>query len=160
MTAATDASTVPLPTPGQYVRPVPLVDGLAAPFWEGARAHVLRYQRCTTCAHAHLPAARRCANCGSDALGWADAAGTGEVFTFTVMHKAYHPGFADRLPYVVAIVQLTEGPVLLSSIEGCAPDAVRIGMPVSVTFDDITTEHTLPRFRPAGLVDAAGQAEQ
>jgi uncharacterized OB-fold protein len=71
------------------------------------------------------------------------------VYTFTVTHQNQAPGFRDELPYVLAYVELEEGVRLLTNIVGCPPDEVRIGTPVEVVFDDVTTEVTLPRFRPA-----------
>lgn len=59
------------------------------------------------------------------------------------------PGFREELPYVLAMVELEEGPRLMTNIVGCDPDAVRIGMSVVVQFDDVTPEITLPKFRPA-----------
>ncbi len=70
------------------------------------------------------------------------------MFTFTVFHRAYHRGFTEELPYAVAIVELDEGPRILSNIVGCAPDDVKIGMPVSVIFEDVTEDSTLFKFQP------------
>jgi uncharacterized OB-fold protein len=76
------------------------------------------------------------------------ARGRGTVYSFTVTHQNQTPGFRDEVPYVLAIVELEEGPRLMTNIVGCAPDAVRIGMPVEVVFDDVTADVTLPKFRP------------
>ncbi len=64
-------------------------------------------------------------------------------------HQNQAPGFREELPYVLAIVELAEGPRLLTNLVEGSPDAVRIGMPVEVVFDDVTPEVTLPKFRPA-----------
>ena len=77
------------------------------------------------------------------------ASGRGTVYSFTVTHQNQAPGFREELPYVLAVVELAEGPRLMTNIVECAPDAVRIGMPVEVVFDDVTPEVTLPKFRPA-----------
>jgi uncharacterized protein len=66
-----------------------------------------------------------------------------------VMHQANHPWFAARTPYAVVVVELEEGARMLSSVVGREPHAIRIGMPVEVTFDDLTPEVSLPLFRPA-----------
>jgi hypothetical protein len=76
------------------------------------------------------------------------ATGRGTVHTFTVTHQNQAPGFREELPYVLAIVELEEGPRLMTNVVGCAPDAVRIGMPVEVVFEDVTPDVTLPKFRP------------
>ena len=77
-------------------------------------------------------------------------AARGTVYTFTVTHQNQAPGFRDELPYVLAYVELDEGVRMLTNIVDCAPDAVRIGMPVEVVFEDVTPEVTLPKFKPAG----------
>jgi uncharacterized OB-fold protein len=71
----------------------------------------------------------------------------GEVFTFTVMRRAYHPGFVEDLPYVVAVIALVEGPRLISNVVGCDPELVKVGMAVEVVFEDATDDVSLPKFR-------------
>ncbi|HEX3246512.1 MAG TPA: OB-fold domain-containing protein, partial [Chloroflexota bacterium] len=66
----------------------------------------------------------------------------------TIFHRAYHKGFTDELPYAVAVVELEEGPRLVSNIVGCSPNDVNIGMPVSVVFEDVTEDTTLFKFQP------------
>jgi hypothetical protein len=79
---------------------------------------------------------------------WVRSAGRGTVYSFTVTHQNQAPGFRETLPYVLAVVELAEGPRLMTNVVECAPDAVRIGMAVEVVFDDVTPEVTLPTFRP------------
>jgi uncharacterized OB-fold protein len=84
----------------------------------------------------------------SDRIAWFDASGRGTIYSFTVVHRA-PPGFTDSVPYVVALIDLAEGVRLMSNIVDCAPIDVRIGAAVQVTFDDVTPEITLPKFRLA-----------
>jgi uncharacterized OB-fold protein len=86
--------------------------------------------------------------CLSSEAIWERASGRGTVYTFTVTHQNQAPGFRDELPYVFAIVELAEGVRIVTNVVGCPPDAVRIGMPVEVVFEDVTPEITLPKFRP------------
>jgi hypothetical protein len=65
------------------------------------------------------------------------------------MHQVYHPGFADEVPYVVVLVKLAEGPKITSNLIDCPPSAIRVGMPVEVTFEEASPEVTLPKFRRA-----------
>ena len=88
--------------------------------------------------------------CLSSEVEWVRASGRGTVYSFTVTHQNQAPGFREELPYVLAIVELEEGPRIMTNVVGVAPDAVRIGMPVEVVFDDVTPEVTLAKFRPAG----------
>ena len=133
----------------EYLKPLPRPTPDSARFWEACRAHRLELQRCSGCERFWFPPGNRCAHCWGDSWEWRPVSGRGQLFTFTVMRRAYHPGFADDLPYVVAIVELEEGPRLISNLVDCAPESVRIGMPVSVMFDDVTADVTLPKFRPA-----------
>jgi hypothetical protein len=81
-------------------------------------------------------------------MHWEDASGQGKVFSFVVVHRVYHPAFADQVPYVVAVVELAEGPRLLTNIVGIAPEKVRCGLAVKAVFDDISADCTLPKFIP------------
>ena len=85
---------------------------------------------------------------GSD-LEWREVSGRGTVYSFTVVRRTNNRAFLNDLPYVLAIVELAEGPRLTTNIVGCPPEAVRCGMPVQVSFDDVTPEVTLVKFRPA-----------
>ena len=64
------------------------------------------------------------------------------------MHQVYHTGFASEVPYAVVVVKLEEGPRFLSNVVGIKPHEIRIGMPVEVTFEKISEEVMLPKFRP------------
>ena len=83
----------------------------------------------------------------SSDLEWHEASGKGTVYSFSVNHRAPHPGFADEIPFVLAIVELEEGPRMMTNIVECNPDSVKIGMAVEVTFEDVTEEVTLPKFK-------------
>jgi len=71
------------------------------------------------------------------------------VYTFTVIHENLNPRFRDRIPYVVAIVELEEGIRMLTGTVGAAPEAVTVGMPVEVVFEPDVDGRTVPRFGPA-----------
>ncbi len=120
------------------------------PFYEAAKQQRLVVQECIQCGTKRFPAVATCNDCLAGHMRWIDVAGSGEVFSFVVMHQIYHPWFADKAPYVVAQIKLTEGPLILSSVIDIAPDEVRIGMPVEVTFQKCSDEIDLPVFRPHG----------
>jgi hypothetical protein len=119
-----------------------------APFWEAARRRQLVVQRCRGCGAHRFPARSLCARCLGREAEWVPVGGRGTVFSFAVMHQVYHPGFADDVPYAVVVVELEEGARLISNLVDCPLDAITIGMPVEVVFDDVTPEVTLPKFRP------------
>src|SRR5207249_4887244 len=123
------------------------------PFWEGTLAGELRVQVCNGCGTTQLPGGPCCTTCLSQDLRWERSGGRGTVFSFTVVRHAFHPTFAPNVPYVVADIQLEEGPILTSNVTDVDVETVRIGMPVVVWFDEQTEDafHTplrLPKFRP------------
>jgi len=95
--------------------PQPEITDLSRPYWEALQQGYLVFQRCG-CGHAWLPARRECPACLRDGAGWQRASGRGTLLSWVVYHTAYHPAFADRLPYHVALVQLEEGPRLFTRI--------------------------------------------
>jgi len=131
----------------------PIVIDETRGFWEGTAAEDLRVQLCAACGHRQLPGGPCCRECLSSELSWDRASGRGTVFSFTVVHKAMHPAFAAQVPYVLADVQLEEGPILTSNVTDVAPQAVSIGMAVEVWFEEpdrdaFGSQFRLPKFRP------------
>ena len=95
--------------------PKPEPTELSRPFWEALRDGHLVFQRCGS-GHAFLPARRDCPACLRPDAQWERASGKGHLVSWVVYHTAYHPGFESRLPYNVALVELAEGPRLLTNI--------------------------------------------
>lgn len=118
-----------------------------APFFAAARKRRLVVQRCAGCGALRFPARELCSSCLGTTAEWIPVSGRGEIFSYNVMHQVYHPAFADDVPYAVVIVKLAEGPKLTTSLVDSPPDAIRIGAPVDVVFEDLSDEVTLPRFR-------------
>jgi uncharacterized OB-fold protein len=129
-------------------RPVPRIDEESRGWWEALARHELYVQRCGACGTVRLPPRATCTACLSPSIEWVRASGRGTVYSFTVTHQNQSPGFRERLPYVLAVVELEERVRLVTNVVGCPVDAVRIGMPVEVEWDDVTSEVTLPLFRP------------
>jgi len=134
-----------------YRRPLPNVDADSRPQWDGFKRHEFLLWRCKTCGAWYWPKAFCRAHDNAPFFGnlkWATASGKGKIFVFNVHHVAFHPGFQESLPYVYALVELDEGPLFGTNIVGCDPKDVYVGMPVEITYEDITPEYTLPLFRP------------
>ncbi|MEA3224284.1 MAG: Zn-ribbon domain-containing OB-fold protein [Thermodesulfobacteriota bacterium] len=131
-----------------YNKPLPKINADTRPFWSGCKEHGLRFQRCKECGFVRWPPSIICPKCHSKNTEWIVASGRGKVYTYVVYHMAYHQGFKDELPYVVAIIELEEGPHFLSNIVGCGPDKVKIDMPVEIEWEDVTEEFSLPKFKP------------
>jgi uncharacterized OB-fold protein len=129
-------------------RPLPAPDAATEPYWVAARERKLVMPHCRNCGHFHFYPRTLCPKCNSAQLEWTACSGDGVVYSFAVIHRAPSPAFAGLVPYVVATVKLAEGPHLMTNIDNCAPDAVRIGMPVRVVFRKMSDEITLPMFEP------------
>jgi len=126
----------------------PQIDASTQEFWDAARRGVLRIKHCNACGANHYYPRPFCPKCWSTNVDWLDAAGTGTLYTYSVVHSNDLPAFRDRVPYVVAIVDLDEGPRMETNIVDCPLDELRVGMRVTVAFED-EGEIVLPRFRPA-----------
>jgi uncharacterized OB-fold protein len=130
----------------EYTKPLPKPTPTSQPFWDAARRHQLSLQRCAACGKFIYYPRERCPHCFSDRLEWKGVSGRGKVYSYTVVRRASSRAFAE--PYVLAIVELDEGPRMTSNIVA-APESVKVGMPVAVYFDDVTPERTLVKFKPA-----------
>ncbi len=130
-------------------RPIPIPNAETAPFWTAAREHRLVVQRCLDCGRPrHYPRAL-CPRCGSSRVEWMECSGRGTVYSYTVVYRPVSEAFAADVPYVVAVVELDEGPHMMTNIVGCPPDRVRVGMPVRVRFKEVSEDAALPLFEPA-----------
>ncbi|MGE3857950.1 MAG: Zn-ribbon domain-containing OB-fold protein [Dehalococcoidia bacterium] len=136
---------------GEYTRPLPDLDRkLTQPYWEGTRQHELRIQQCDACGHRWFPPSFCCPQCLNESYTWTKVSGRAKLWSWINMWQMYYLGFANERPYLVAFVELEEGPRLMAGLEGVAPDSadLRCDIPLEVVFDDVTPEVTLPRFRP------------
>lgn len=127
-------------------KPVPRPSPKSAPYWKAARGHRLEIQRCESCGQFWFPPSQSCPHCQATNFTWTPVSGRGKVFSFVTYHRVYHPAFAKEVPYVVALVELDEGPRLLSNIVGVPPEQVACDMPVQVTFDDYDEGVAVPKF--------------
>jgi uncharacterized OB-fold protein len=128
-------------------KPLPKLDGPERPFWEGLRQRVVRVQRCEA-GHYRFPASGYCPVCHSKRFSWEAVEPEGDVESFCVFHKPYFPGFAAEIPYAVVQVRLACGVRLFSNLVGVAKEDIRIGMKVVASFEDVSPEVTLLKFRP------------
>lgn len=132
----------------EYTKPLPLRDAENAPYYDALQRHELRLQRCEN-GHHRFPVSPVCPDCLSPAFTWEPVSGRGTVYSFVIVHQLYDPGFKEDLPYNVAVVELDEGPRLVSTITGCANDDVQVAMRVRVRYEDINPEFTLAKFEPS-----------
>jgi uncharacterized OB-fold protein len=131
-----------------YAKPMPTITDENREYWASAKAHALRMQRCKACGTFRFPPTTFCTNCLGPESEWAPLSGRGTVYSFVIMHQVYDPAFKDDVPYNVVTVELEEGPRLYANLLDCPKDQIRVGMAVTVAYDDATDEVTLVKFRP------------
>jgi hypothetical protein len=119
-----------------------------APLWDGTARKELLLQRCSACGAFRHPPSPICRSCLSDQHEWVAASGRGTVYTYAVVRQALGRGWEEKVPYVVAVIELDEGPRFLTNVVNVDPDAVQIGMPVEVVYLERADAATLPLFQP------------
>ena len=105
-------------------------------------------QKCDGCGTLRFPPHEICTSCLGTRAKWVPVSGRGEVYSFNIMHQVYHPGFASEVPYAVVVVKLKEGVKFVSNLVGVKPHDIRCGMSVEVTFEKLSDDVFLPKFRP------------
>lgn len=125
------------------------IPGWQQPFWDSLRDHRVRVQRCSACGTYRYHPKERCARCQSRAAQWAPISGHGTVYSYTVVRRAPTPAYEADVPYAIVHVTMEEGFRMAATIRGMDPEAVRIGLPVRLAYDDVTAEWTLFVFEPA-----------
>ena len=130
-------------------RPLPAVDDVSRPYWEAAGRGELLIQECPACGHRQFYPRALCTACAATPE-WKTASGRGTVYTYTVIRQNWSEPFRSMQPYVVAMVELEEGPRMMSNVTDCIPDDISIGMPVEVWFEPVEDGLAIPLFRPAG----------
>jgi uncharacterized OB-fold protein len=118
------------------------------PYWDGTKVEELRLQRCNECTHIYFPPRPFCPKCASRQVSWIKASGRASLYSYVIHHRAT-PGFTP--PYSIAVVELAEGPRMMTNIVGCpqTPAALQLDMPLEVTFVSASDTITLPQFKPA-----------
>jgi uncharacterized OB-fold protein len=140
----------PAPQPVQGPRfDLPSPDDASRPFWEAAKAGTLLIRRCSDCGRAHYYPRPFCPFCWSEAVVWEEASGRATLYTWSVVYHNDLPPFPGRIPYVAAIVDLAEGPRMMTNVVDCPFEDLAMGVALEVTFREETDEITLPVFRPA-----------
>jgi len=133
----------------EYNKPLPVIETWNASYWQAAKRHEFVAQKCLTCGYVHLPPGPACTNCLSPEQDWVRLSGKGTIYSYGIYHQLWHPGFKEDLPYNVALIELAEGPQIISQVVGCKNEDLACGLAVEATFEDVTPEVTLPKFRLA-----------
>jgi uncharacterized OB-fold protein len=130
--------------------PVPLVTPWTEQQFAHARNGELALQQCSSCQEIWFPPSTNCPNCLGESWEWVTASGRGTLWSWIVMHQPYLASFRDETPYVVAAVQLAEGPLMMSTVVGTAPADLEFDSPLQVEFQEFGPEGLpMPVFRVA-----------
>jgi uncharacterized OB-fold protein len=132
----------------EWKKPQPQPDRVSAEYWAACARGELMVQQCTDCGTRQFYPRALCTACGGEPA-WLTTSGRGTVHTFTVIRQYGMPPFRDELPYVVAMVELPEGPLIMGNVTDCEVDDVHVGLPVEVHFKKIDDEVGIPFWRPA-----------
>ncbi|MGH7774170.1 MAG: Zn-ribbon domain-containing OB-fold protein [Candidatus Binatia bacterium] len=136
-------------------KPLPEITPVTQPFWEAAKDKRLVLQRCNSCGSFVWCPRPYCSECGSNQLVWTPVSGRGTIYSFTIIREVVGRGargFEKEIPYVVAWIDLEEGPRLVSNIVQCPIDKVEIGMPVEAVFEEASPGIFLHKFKPRSTI--------
>ena len=128
---------------------LPTIEDDTRPFWDAARSGQFLLRRCHACGHVHHYPRPFCPECWSDEIEWVTASGRATLYTWSVVFMNDLPPFADRLPYIAAVVDLEEGPRVMTNLVDCDVADLTIGMALVAQYRALTDEITAPVFRPA-----------
>jgi uncharacterized OB-fold protein len=131
------------------MRIVPALNEITAGYWRAARAHRLAIQTCMDCGARQHPPEPLCRACHGKALAFSPVSGQATLYAFTVVHHSVHPATANQVPYVLALVELAEGPRLVANIRDCPVEDLVVGMPLEAVYEDLSDEIALVHFRPS-----------
>ena len=128
---------------------LPVPDPETQPFWDATKQGKLLIMHCNRCDEPYFYPRPFCPRCWTEDVEWREASGRATLYTWSVVHNNDLPPWPDRVPYVAAVVDLEEGPRMMTIITDCDPDDLRIGMDVTVAYEDYDEDITVPVFRPA-----------
>lgn len=129
---------------------LPQPDLETQPFWDAAREGRLLIKRCNACTKTYFYPRPFCPHCWSEDVEWVEASGQATLYTWSVVYRNDLPPFPDRVPYVAAVVDLAEGPRMMTNVVECDFDALEVGMALEAVFHPTSDEITIVQFRPAG----------
>lgn len=132
-----------------HIKPLPTPDADSQAYWQGLKEGKLLLQHCADCGHVQFYQQAFCRKCGGGNIEHRPASGRGKVHSFSVVHRAPGPAFKQDTPYAVLLVELEEGPRMISSLIGADASEAAFDMQVELVCDPVNEQVVLPRFRPA-----------
>ncbi|MBT2525327.1 Zn-ribbon domain-containing OB-fold protein [Streptomyces sp. ISL-99] len=127
----------------------PDIDAFTRPYWDAAAEGRLLLRRCRACARPHHYPREFCPYCWSEDVDWERASGRATLYTWSVVHRNDLPPFGARVPYVAAVVDLAEGPRMMTEVVDCEESGLGVGMELRVAFRRGEGTEMVPVFRPA-----------
>lgn len=128
-------------------KPRPRLDPINKPYFAAALDGRLALQQCQSCHRWIFYPRVACPYCLSMSLLWKDVAGTGEIYSFAIVHRPQHESFMAEVPIILVAVKLNEGPIVISTLADCNPTDVHIGQKVVAVFEQVSDEIALPKFK-------------
>lgn len=128
---------------------LPSTDDESQPYWQASHDGRLLLRRCLTCDAVHHYPRPFCPSCWSDRVEWIEASGQAVLYTYSVVFQNDLPPFVDQVPYVAAVVELAEGPRVVTQVVGCETDELEIGMALTATFRPLDDDITIVVFEPS-----------
>ena len=132
-----------------YLKPLPVLDIEGRFFWESCKKHEMALQQCLSCKQSRYPPRSLCPRCHSPEAQWTPISGRGQVYVALVMCRSYGRVWEHDVPYNISLIDLEEGVRMWSNVIGCLAEEVKIGDRVKISYDDVTDDITLPKFRKA-----------
>lgn len=140
-------------------KPPPLPDSITEDYWNALREGWLEFQRCNECHRAWLPPSPLCPRCWSSNAALEQCSGRAQLLTWATYHRAYHPAFADSLPYTVALVELDEGPRLMAGLRCDDADRLREGDALMLSLEAREGGFQVPVFNLAATNSKRGESD-
>jgi uncharacterized OB-fold protein len=129
-------------------RPIPVIDSDSKIFWENCQNNILVLPKCQDCGDYFFYPRSICPNCMSDQIEWKEVSGNGKVYSYTIARRPAGKAFAAYTPYIVAIIQLDEGPRMMANIINVELSEISCEMRVQVVYQEINDSFKLPMFEP------------
>ncbi|MEV0444256.1 OB-fold domain-containing protein [Streptomyces spectabilis] len=131
---------------------LPEVDAFTRTYWDAAAEGLLLVRRCRApgCGRAHHYPREFCPHCWSEDVTWEPSRGRATLYTWSVVHRNDLPPFDARVPYVAAVVDLAEGPRMMTEVVRCPEPGLRVGMALRVAFREVEGGLAVPVFEPGG----------
>ena len=126
-----------------------MIEDESRPYWDGLNEGRLLIKRCSDCGAAHFYPRPFCPDCWSGNVDWEAASGAATLYTWSMVHQNDLPPFNTQVPYIAAVVDLAEGPRMMTRVVDCDEADLVVGMALSLGFTALDDELQIPVFRPA-----------